>query len=169
MVTDLQAAAQLISVSVGTVALEELVRAGSVRVAKRAGVGRTAIRDLGAALRLIAVVVIVSAFFRITGFASELDVLTLSGIAALTVTLALQTTLSNVISGILLFYDGSVRLHDEVEYSGIKGKVERVSLRATWIKTQDGRIVVVSNSTLSNGPLIIHSATERLSKRYAIE
>ncbi len=45
----------------------------------------------------------------------------------------------------------------------------RIGLRNTWVKTKEGHITVVSNTSLSNGPLINHTATERLSKKYAIE
>ena len=169
MVTVFEAAAQLIGVAATAVAIEELVRFGATRAAKRAGAGPTVIRDIGTATRLIALIVVLSAVFRVTGFASDLSLLTFSGIGALVVTLALQTTLTNVISGILLFSDGAVRLHDQVEYSGVKGRVERVALRNTWIKTQEGAIAIVSNSSLSSGPLINRSAMERISKKYAIE
>ena len=41
--------------------------------------------------------------------------------------------------------------------------------KSTPIKSDSGTLAVVSNSHLSNGPLINHSATERLSKKCAIE
>jgi small-conductance mechanosensitive channel len=62
-----------------------------------------------------------------------------------------------------------VRLHDTVEYGSVKGKIVRLALRNTWIMMDSGTIAVVSNSQLSNGPLINHTATARLSKRYAFE
>jgi small conductance mechanosensitive channel len=105
----------------------------------------------------------------LTGLASEFTALTLSGIGALAVSLALQNTLSNIISGIFLFSDGLIHLNDIVEYSSVRGKVVRIALRNTWIKMDSGEIAVISNSLLSGGPLINHSATARLSKKYAIE
>ena len=105
----------------------------------------------------------------LTGLASEFTEITISGIGALAVSLALQNTLSNIISGILLFHDGVIHLNDTVEFGSVKGKVVRLALRNTWIKMDSGKIAVISNSQLSGGPLINHSATERLSKKYAIE
>ncbi|MDA4118901.1 MAG: mechanosensitive ion channel family protein, partial [Thaumarchaeota archaeon] len=89
-----------------------------------------------------------------------------SGVMAVAISLALQTTLSNVISGILLFNDGVIRLDDTIEYSSTRGTVVRVGLRNTWIKTEEGTIAVVSNSSLSSGPLVNRSATERLNRKY---
>jgi len=160
---------QLITTAVLIIALEEAGRAVSRRAAKRAGAGPTVIRDLGVVLRAGAVIAIVTNVLSATGIASEFTALTVSGIAALAVSLALQTTLSNVISGVLLFNDGAIRLNDSIEFSGIKGKVVRVALRNTWIKMETGTLVIVSNSSLSTGPLANHTATERLMKRYSIE
>ena len=79
--------------------------------------------------------------------------------------LALQTTLSNIISGILLFDDGALRLSDQVAYGGIDGKEVRIGLRNTWVKTDDGSIAVISNNNPAGGPLINQTAAEHLLKR----
>jgi small-conductance mechanosensitive channel len=113
--------------------------------------------------------VIVTVILSLTGLASEFTEITISGIGALSVSLALQNTLSNIISGILLFYDGVIHLNDTVEFGSVKGKVVRLALRNTWIKMDSGQIAVISNSQLAGGPLINHSAAERLSKKYAIQ
>ncbi len=153
----------------GATVIEESLSFIIRRAAKLAGASSSVIRDIGAGLRVIAILAIIAGILSITGLASEFSVLTVSGIGAIVVSLALQTTLTNVISGILLFTDGIVRLNDEIEYSGTKGKVVRVALRNTWIKKEDGTIAVVSNSSLSSGPLINHTASARLSKKYAFE
>jgi small-conductance mechanosensitive channel len=155
--------------AIATFFIEELISSIIRRAAKTAGAGPTVIRDVVTALRVIAVLVVLSEILSITGLASEFTALTISGVGALAVSLALQTTLSNIISGILLLHDGVVRLNDMVEFGSVKGRVVRLALRNTWIKTDSGMIAVVSNSNLSSGPLINHSATARLSRKYAIE
>ena len=120
-------------------------------------------------MRVIAVLVIVTVILSLTGLASEFTTITISGIGALAVSLALQNTLSNILSGILMFHDGVIHLNDTVEYGSVKGKVVRLALRNTWIKMDSGKIAVISNSLLAGGPLINHSATERLSRKYAID
>ncbi|MGA1975143.1 MAG: mechanosensitive ion channel domain-containing protein [Conexivisphaerales archaeon] len=158
-----------ITLVVGTFAIEESINWIIGRAAKNAKAGRTVIRDIRASLRVVAALVVASGILGLTGAASEFTLLTFSGVGALATSLALQTSLSNIISGILLFHDGVIRLNDVVEYGAVKGRVVRVALRNTWIKSDSGTLAVVSNSNLSNGPLINHSATERLSKKYAIE
>ena len=149
--------------------LEEMINFLIGRAAKLSGASPTVARDIKVSLRIILVLVVISVVLSVTHLASEFTALTISGIGALALSLALQTTLSNIISGILLMVDGVIRLNDEVEYSGVRGKVVRVALRNTWIKKEDGSIAVVSNAQLSGGPLVNHTAGARLKKKYAIE
>ena len=116
-------------------------------------------------MALIWVVVAISGVATFTGLASQFAALTISGIAGLTISLALQSTIQNIISGFLLFSDGAIRVDDEISCGGIKGKVVRMALRNTWIRTDDGKIAIIGNSTLTSGPLTNHSATERLNRR----
>ncbi len=152
-----------------TVLIEEGINRVIRRGAKKAGTNPTVIRDIAVALRVIAVLVIVTVILSLTGLASVFTAITISGIGALAVSLALQNTLSNIISGILMFHDGIIHLNDTVEYTTIKGKVVRLAMRNTWIKMDSGKIAVISNSLLAAGPLINHSATERISRKYAID
>ncbi len=110
----------------------------------------------------------VAGLLTITGIASQFSVLTLSGLVGLAVSLALQTTLSNIISGILLFSDGVLQLNDTIEYSRIKGRVVKIALRSTWIRRDDGTFAVISNNYLAGGPLVNHSASERVEKRLRV-
>ncbi|MGD0646152.1 MAG: mechanosensitive ion channel domain-containing protein [Candidatus Bathyarchaeia archaeon] len=161
----------IIGVIIGT-AITILIEEGINRIithgAKKAGTNPTVIRDVAVAMRVIAVLVIVAVILSLTGLASEFTTITISGIGALAISLALQNTLSNILSGILMFHDGLIHLNDTVEYGSIKGKVVRLAMRNTWIKMDSGKIAVISNSLLAAGPIINHSATERISKKYAI-
>jgi small conductance mechanosensitive channel len=140
------------------------------RAAKLAGAGPTVLRDLREGMRIIALLIVFSAIVSFTGLASEFTALTISGIAGVALSLALQTTLSNVIAGILMINDGVIRLGDQIEYGGsVKGKVVKVALRNTWIELQDGSLAVISNSNLSGGSLINRTATQRLKRKFGIE
>ena len=152
-----------------TVLIEEGINRVIRRGAKKAGTNPIVIRDIAVAMRVIAVLVIVTVILSLTGLASQFTTITISGIGALAISLALQNTLSNILSGILMFHDGLIHLNDTVEYGSIKGKVVRLAIRNTWIKMDSGKIAVISNSLLAAGPIINHSATERISRKYAID
>jgi len=130
--------------------------------AKRAGVPQTQLRFFTDVMRAIFVLLAVIVVIHLSGLTSEFTALTVSGIVAIALSLALQTTLANVISGILLLMDGSIRVSDSVEYSGVKGEVVKIGLRNTWIKTKEGNLVIVSNNQLASGPLTNYTASQRL-------
>jgi len=164
---DLYTLAGIAVIGVGIFVAEEALSFVIRRIARRAGAGPTVARDIGATLRIVALALILSNVLSYSGLSSLFTGLTVSAVVAVAVSLALQTTLSNVIAGLLLFSDGVLRLGDTIEYSGTKGEVVRIGLRNTWVKTSVGHLTVIGNSALSGGPLVNHTATERLSKKYA--
>jgi small conductance mechanosensitive channel len=133
--------------------------------AKRAGVSHGEIRLITDWIWLLVIILAIGGVVSITGLASEFTTLTLSGIAALAFSLALQSTLSNIISGILLLLDNTLRVDDIIEYSSIKGVVVKIGLRSTFVRTETGNLVVISNNSIVNGPLTNYSAAERLGKK----
>ena len=134
--------------------------------ARRAGVSPRVISYIRVGLNAFWIIVAVTSILSISSLAPYLSsALTVSGLVTLAVSLALQTTFSNMIAGILLFQDNTLRIGDDIQYSGIRGRVVRVWLRTTWVQTDDGNIAIISNSTLSAGPWINFTATERLTKK----
>jgi len=153
-------------VAATTLLIEETINVIIRRAARAADVRPYLIRDVSVALRVIAFLIIASSILSLTGLSDHFTSLTISGIAALAVSLALQSSLTNVIAGILLINQRAIRVDDVIEYGSVKGKVVRIALINTWLLLDSGKVAVISNSNLSNGPLINHTATERLSKRY---
>ncbi len=72
------------------------------------------------------------------------------GVAGLTIGFALRDTLSNIISGILVFVDRPFTIDDLVEIDGNYGRVDRITLRTTRIVTNDGRMLAVPNAEIMN-------------------
>lgn len=159
----------LIAQSAGTVVVSYLIAEVLIRVitraAKRAHAPPALIRSIREGLSILWIVLAAAGVLSLTGIASQFSALTVSGLVGLAISLALQTTLSNIIAGIMLFNDGALRLNDMVEYSGIKGKVVKIALRNTWVRMDDGNIAIISNSSLSSGPLVNITAGKRLEKK----
>jgi len=73
------------------------------------------------------------------------------GIAGLAVALALQPILSNIFSGAAIVLDGTVRVGDLIYLDAdTRGKIEKVGLRATRIKTFDNEYIIIPNNKLSD-------------------
>ena len=92
--------------------------------------------------------------------------LTLSAVVGLAATLALQTTIGNVIAGFILLRDRMLRPNDVIQIGGIRGTVVRFGLVTTWVRLEDGNLACVSNSNLLSGPLVNMSAGDRLKGEY---
>ena len=149
---------------VGSALFTEALIRGLSRLVRRAGAHAGLARSIREGFTLIWITLTGVGILSLTGIASEFSFLTVSGIVGLT-TSALQNTLSNIISGVLLLSDGVLRLDDSIEYGGVKGFVVKIGLRATWVKTDHGEIAVISNNYLVSGPLVNHTATQRLERK----
>ena len=124
-------------------------------------------------VRSVRIVITVIAFalggaivFAAIGPIGVVSSLTFSAIVGLAATLALQTTIANLIGGFILLRNRVLRLNDKIQISGVSGTVVRVGLVTTWLRLDDGRLASVSNSTLLSGPLVNSSAGERLKGEY---
>lgn len=70
------------------------------------------------------------------------------GITGLALGFALKDVLSNFVSGLLILSMRPFELGDQIRVGDTEGKVERIQLRATQIRTYDGRVVLVPNAEL---------------------
>ena len=70
------------------------------------------------------------------------------GVVGVAVGFASQNTLSNFIAGILLMIERPIGIGDEINIAGFEGYVETISLLSTKIKTYDGDILRIPNSTV---------------------
>jgi small-conductance mechanosensitive channel len=141
-----------------------IIRALS-NIAKRSQLPKTSIRDVQEGILVIWLSLSIVWILQSLGYTSFLSSLTLSGIIGLGITLALQSTLSNLLSGIWLLSSNVLRLGDNIKLGDVKGAVIKLSFRSTWLKTSEGNIVIVSNSTLYNGPFTNFTGTERLTRK----
>ena len=145
--------------------LGTLLARGIARISQKAGASKGVANSVRQWVAVLMIMLGVAAVLGITGISSQLTTLTLSGIGGLALSLALQNTLSNVIAGVLMLQEGILRLGDEIEFGSIRGEVVKLSLRATWIRANDGAIAVIGNSNLAAGPIINKTAKARLEKK----
>ena len=62
--------------------------------------------------------------------------------------MGLQAIVNNFVSGIILIFDGSLQIGDEIEVSGQAGKVKEIGLRASTLNTADGAEVIIPNGVI---------------------
>jgi small conductance mechanosensitive channel len=80
------------------------------------------------------------------------------GAAGLAIGLALQGSLSNFASGILLISLKPFKAGDFVEISGTAGIVEEVHVFSTQLRTGDNKTVIITNGGITSGTITNYSA-----------
>ncbi|KZS00481.1 Uncharacterized protein APZ42_003193, partial [Daphnia magna] len=104
----------------------------------------------GAVIFLVAIV-------AAAGYVMQLPVkglLATSGAMAIIVGLALQSTLADVFSGIILNTTKPYQLDDWISIDGTEGKVIEIDWRATHLLTGQGSTAVIPNSVAAKAKII---------------
>lgn len=84
--------------------------------------------------------------------------LAILGAAGLAIALALQGSLSNFASGVLIIIFRPFKSGDLVEVAGITGVVQRIDIFQTIFKTGDNKKIIVPNSQITGGAITNYSA-----------
>ncbi|MCL1089777.1 mechanosensitive ion channel [Shewanella profunda] len=82
------------------------------------------------------------------------------GAAGLAIGLALQGSLSNFASGVLMVLFRPCRVGDYIEAAGIAGTVDEITIFSTKLRTPDNKVIVAPNSSIMNGTITNYSALE---------
>ncbi|PSB48881.1 mechanosensitive ion channel protein MscS [Cyanosarcina cf. burmensis CCALA 770] len=80
------------------------------------------------------------------------------GLTGLALGFALKDILSNFVSGILILILRPFELGDQIVVGETEGSVERIELRATQLRTYDGRVVLVPNAEVFTSRIINNTA-----------
>ena len=96
--------------------------------------------------------------------------LLVAGSAALLVGigLGLQQVFMDFVSGIILLFEGSIKINDVVEIEGLVGRVNDIGIRTTRLTSREGIVTIIPNSKLVNDKVINWSHTAK-STRFSIE
>jgi small-conductance mechanosensitive channel/CRP-like cAMP-binding protein len=114
------------------------------------------------ATELLAGVVYISVFFSVAGLVFDLPITGLiatSGVIAIVLGLALQSTLSDLFSGIALNIEGPIHVGDWIALEGnVEGQVIEINWRATHLMTATRESVVVPNSNIAKSRIVNFSS-----------
>lgn len=100
-------------------------------------------------------VIIIAIVIALSGLGVQTaSILAVLGAAGLAIALALQSTLANIASGVMLLWLRPFSVNDYIEADGINGVVREVGLFATRMRTLDGRFLFVPNSKIWSATII---------------
>ena len=72
----------------------------------------------------------------------------LLGALGIGIGMGLQNLVNNFVSGIVLIFDGSLKIGDEIEVSGQAGRVKEIGLRSSTLSTSDGADILIPNGNI---------------------
>lgn len=141
------------------------IAAGWARNATSKGLGRIKGMDetlrhfLATLVRYLVIVVTVMMVLERFGVQTA-SLITVLGAAGLAIGLALQGTLSNLASGVMLLFFRPFKVGDFVEAGGVSGTVKQISLFTTDMATPDNVKIIVPNKQLWDTSIKNFSANE---------
>lgn len=115
--------------------------------------------------RIMYAIVLIIGFFIALGV-MQLDkvltsVLAGAGVVGLAIGLALQGTLSNTFSGLMLSFLPKVRIGDFIEAQDKSGYVDEINLRNITLRQTDNEYVIIPNSIFIENPFTNYSLSDR--------
>ena len=87
-------------------------------------------------------------------------ILASSAVIGLVVGFAARQTLANLVAGILLAVTQPIRVGDLVGFGGETGTVEDVRLTYTYVRTGDGRRVIIPNEQLASSTIVNYTIVD---------
>jgi len=88
----------------------------------------------------------------------------ISGGLSVALAFGLQQIFANFVAGILLLFEQSLRPGDIVKVAGEMGRVERLSIRSTTLRTLDDVTVTVPNQSFLNSTLLNYTSAGTLTR-----
>lgn len=115
---------------------------------------------------------VVALLILIVGLFIALGVLNLSktvtsllagaGVIGLVIGFALQDTLSNTVSGIIISFRDKIRIGNWVETQGFAGEITEINLKNFILKEADNNMVLLPNKSILENPLKNYSLTDTM-------
>ena len=83
------------------------------------------------------------------------------GIGSVAIGFAFKDIFQNLLSGILILLGEPFKIGDDIIVSGMEGTVEDIQIRATFLRSPDGRRIVIPNATVYTSAVTVNTAYTR--------
>jgi len=111
--------------------------------------------------------VMFAAMVALPGFSPD-ELLSLLGVGSVAIGFAFRDILQNFLAGILILLTEPFKIGDQIIVGDYEGTVEDIQIRASYLKTYDGRRVVIPNSDLFTDSVTVNTAYQNRRSEYSI-
>jgi small conductance mechanosensitive channel len=156
-------------VAVGVFALARALRQTVHRLLRRSGASAYACLILGRVVQWatlsIGGLVAISILFPSISAETLIGVL---GLGSLAIGFAFRDIAQNFLAGVLILLTQPFKIGDQIDINGFEGTVEDIETRATYIRTYDGRVVVVPNADFLTDTVVVNTAYDIRRSEYDV-
>lgn len=96
------------------------------------------------------------------------DLLAGLGVSSVAIGFAFKDILQNMLAGILILLRQPFAVGDEIVSGSHEGVVEKIETRATFLKTYDGRRVVIPNTQIYTDSVVVKTAFDKIRSEYDV-
>ena len=136
-----------------------LIVNGMLKAMRKGDMDKTLRRFIANLARMLLMLFVIIAAINQLGIQTA-SLIALVGAAGLAVGLALQGSLSNFASGVLIVLFRPYKVGDWIEGGGVSGSVEEVQILTTVLKTGDNKRVIIPNSQIMGSTITNYSAND---------
>ncbi len=149
--------------------IAKIITKSVVKVMTTQKLDATLVKFLSGLVKAILYIFVIIAAIDKAGIESTSFVAIL-GAAGLAVGFALQGSLSNFASGVMLIIFKPVKVGDYIEAAGVSGSVEEIGIFVTTLTTPDNKVIYVPNSQMGGGIITNYSIkdTRRVDMEFGI-
>jgi small conductance mechanosensitive channel len=83
------------------------------------------------------------------------------GIGSVAIGFAFKDIFQNLLSGVLILLGEPFKIGDDIIVGGMEGNVEDIQIRATFLRSPDGRRIVIPNATVYTSAVTVNTAYQR--------
>ena len=89
------------------------------------------------------------------------SLLVVGGALGIGIGFGLQNIVANFVAGIVILWEGPVKVGDIIDVGTTHGEVTRIGARGTWVRTYDNEVIIVPNSEFINNRVLNWTANDR--------
>ncbi len=109
--------------------------------------------------------VIIGILFAFSALGVDTSTLTVfAGGASVGLAFGMKDIFSNFFSGLIMLLERPVRVGDDIEAGGTRGKIEAIQLRGTRVRTFDGQVVIIPNQEMITSRIVSHSRDFKIAR-----
>lgn len=155
-----------LGIIIGSIIITRITNKAVMRFAKKAHLEAYTAKPISKLVSVIIYIVAILSLLGVWGLQGTLTgLLASAGVIGIVVGFATKDILSDLLAGLMLFFDRPFKIEDAIVIGEIRGIVKDIGIRSTKIKTFDGKFVTMPNGKIASSIITNLSVYEKEGRR----